>query len=187
VSRGQRLRQRAAETTSEESIAGLEQIFEAKLTAVQAYEKQLAGITDPYARKTLQHMIRQERQELMRLAELIELVETSPEMGRISRARRRFSHQVKTATGRDTGFWLGAIVVGAMLMPGVREKLRPLAVKTVQGVMELTEQVQGLFSGVKEDIEDLVSEAQFEKLRQSIDDAIMEDPSLLEEADTKPN
>lgn len=175
--RGQRLRQRLAATANEESMAGLEQIFEAKLAAVGVYEKQLAAVTDPYARKTLQYMIRQERQELMRLSELIDLVETSPDMGRITQARRRFSHRIKTTTGKDAGFWLGAAVVGAMLLPGVREQLRPLAVKTVQGVMDLSEQVKGLFSGVREDLEDLVSEAQFDKLKQSIDASIMDEVS----------
>ncbi|MDR3565649.1 MAG: hypothetical protein P4N59_30005 [Negativicutes bacterium] len=175
MSRGQRLRQRLAETANEESTVGLEHIFEAKLAAVNVYEKQLASVTDPYARKTLQYMIRQERQELLRLAELIDLVEISPEMGRITRARRRFGHQVKTTTGRDASFWLGAAVVGALLLPGVREQIRPLAVKTVQGVMDISEQVKGLFGGFREDLEDLVSEAQFEKLKQSIDSSILED------------
>lgn len=183
ASRGQRLRQRLAASASEESIAGLEQIFEAKLAAVGVYEQQLASVTDPYARKTLQYMIRQERQELLRLSELIDLVETSPDMGRIAQARRRFSHRVKTTTGKDAGFWLGAAVVGAMLLPGVREQIRPLAVKTVQGVMDLSDQVKGLFSGVREDLEDLVSEAQFEKLRQSIDTSIMDEVSIDPQTD----
>ncbi len=178
LSRGQRLRRRLAETTNAESTAGLEQIFEAKLAAVNVYEKQLATVTDPYARKTLQHMIRQERQELLRLAELIDLVEAGPELGRMTRARRRFSHQIRTTTGRDASFWLGAAVVGALLLPSVREQIRPLAVKTMHGVMDLSEQVKGLFSGVREDLEDLISEAQFEKLKQSIDASILEDEPL---------
>lgn len=175
ATRAERLRQRLAETTDEESLAGLEKIFEAKLAAVGVYEQQLASVTDPFARKTLQRMIRQERQELLNLAELTDLVEAGPDMGNLARARRRLSHRLKMSTGQDTRFWLGALVVGTLLLPSVREKFRPLAVKTAQGILELSEQVQGLFSGVKEDIEDLVSEAQFEKLKQSIDDAITEE------------
>ena len=45
VSRAQRLRERMAETANQESVAGMEQIFEAKLTAVNVYEKQLAAVT----------------------------------------------------------------------------------------------------------------------------------------------
>lgn len=187
ATRAERLRQRIAEATDEESLAGLERIFEAKLAAVSVYEKQLASVTDPFARKTLQRMIRQERQELLNLAELTDLVEASPEMGGVARVRRRFSHRLKMTTGQNTRFWLGALVVGSLLLPGVREKVRPLAVKTVQGIMDLSEQVQGLFSGVKEDIEDLVSEAQFEKFKQSIDDAITDELPPPAGPDEKPN
>ena len=38
--------------------------------------------------------------------------------------------------------------------------------------MDISEQVKGLLSGVQEDIEDLVSEAEFERLKNSIDAAI---------------
>jgi len=176
-----------AEATDEETLAGLERIFEAKLAAVNVYEKQLASVTDPFARRTLQRMIRQERQELLDLTDLTDLVEAGPDMGNIARARRRFGHRLKMTTGQDAKFWLGALVVGSLLLPGVREKVRPLAVKTVQGIMDLSEQVQGLFSGVKEDIEDLVSEAQFEKFKQSIDDAIGEELPPPAGPDEKPH
>ncbi|MBP2652733.1 MAG: hypothetical protein H6Q73_302 [Firmicutes bacterium] len=55
---------------------------------------------------------------------------------------------------------------------------------TVQGVIALSEQVKGLFSGVREDIEDLVSEAQFENLKQSIDAGIVEEPIATGAAET---
>lgn len=174
-SRARRLREQVAETTTQQSVTGLEQIFEAKLAAIKTYQQQLNTITDPYARKSLQMMVQKERKELVDLADLIDLVDANPEMGGITRARRRFSHQLRTTTGRDASFWLGAAVVGAILLPSVREKLRPLAVKTVQGMMELSDQVKGMFSGVQEDIEDLVSEAQFEKFKESIEAAIVEE------------
>ncbi len=185
--RANRLRQRIAESTDEETLAGLERIFEAKLAAVSVYEQQLASVTDPFAKRTLHRMIRQERQELLNLAELTDLVEASPDMGNIARARRRLGHRLKMATGQDTKFLLGALVVGSLLLPSVREKVRPLAVKTVQGIMDLSEQVQGLFSGVKEDLEDLVSEAQFEKFKQSIDEAITEELPPPAGPDEKPH
>jgi len=163
VGRAQRMREQARQFSNEETIAGLEQVFEAKLAAIRTYEQRLAAVTDPYARRAVQQMICQERKELLHLAELTDLVEQSPEMNGLTRTRRRFNHQVKACTGQDMKFWLGAAAVGAVLLPGVREKLRPLAVKTVQGVMGLTEQAQGLFSGMREDMEDLVSEAQLER------------------------
>lgn len=171
---GQRMRERIAETTNQESSKGLEQIFEAKLAAVRTYESKLASVTDPYARKVLQNMIKQERRELMNLTELADLVDQSPDMGGFTLARRRMGHQLKMRTGQDTTVLFGTAALGMLLLPSVREKLRPLAVKTVEGIMGLSEQAQGLFSGVREDLEDIVSEAKFENFKQSIDGAIEE-------------
>ena len=168
-SRGQLLRTRALETGSGDTAQGLEQVFEAKLAAIRTYEQKLNTITDPYARRALLQMIRKERKELLELAELTDLVEKGPEMNGLIRRKHCFNHEVKRRTGHNVTFWIGAAIVAAALMPSVREKLRPLAVKTVQGVIGLTEQAQGLFYGVREDIEDLVSEAQFERFKDSLD------------------
>lgn len=174
--RRQRMRELAMDTGNEETVMGLEQVFEAKLAAIRIYEQKLSTVTDPYARRTLQQMIRKERKELLYLADLTDLVEQSPEMNGLARTRRRFNHEVKMRTGQNLTFWLGAAAVGAVLLPSVREKLRPLAVKMVQGAMGLTDQAQGLFSGMREDIEDLVSEAQFERFRDSLDNEIETGP-----------
>ena len=172
INRGQRMRERAIDTGSDGTLLGLEQVFEAKLAAIRTYEQRLTTVTDPYARKALQQLIHKERKELLHLAELTDMVEQSPETNSFARSRRRLRHEVKTRTGHDLTFWLGLAVVGAVLLPSVREKLRPLAVKAVQGVIGLTEHTQGLFSGVREDIEDLVSEAQFERFKDSIEDEL---------------
>lgn len=169
------MRQRAMETSSAETVAGLEQVFEAKLAAVQAYEQRLGSIADPYARQTLQKLIRKERNDLLYLADLTELVEQSPDMGKITLARRRFGHRLRSGAGRDMSVWLGAIAIGALLMPGVRDQLRPLAITATNGITDLVERVQSMFSGMRENIEDLVSEAEFEKLKQSIDESIESD------------
>lgn len=173
-SRSKELRRQALESAGEETLVGLEQVFEAKLSAIRVYEQRLQSMTDPYARRTLQGMIANERKELLHLAELIDLVEQSPDMGTLTRARRKISHQVKFRTGRPPAFWLGAAVLGAVMIPSVRESIRPALVKTMQSVMELSEQAQGLFSGVREDFEDLMSEAQFERFKNSIDEAVDE-------------
>ncbi len=172
--RSKELRRQALESAGEETLVGLEQVFEAKLSAIRVYEQRLQSMTDPYARRTLQGMIANERKELLHLAELIDLVEQSPDMGTLTRARRQLSHQVKVRTGRPPAFWMGAAVLGAVMIPGVRESIRPALVKALQSVMELSEQAQGLFSGVREDFEDLMSEAQFERFKNSIDEVVEE-------------
>lgn len=172
--RSKELRRQVLESAGEETLVGLEQVFEAKVSAIRVYEQRLQSMTDPYARRTLQGMIANERKELLHLAELIELVEQSPDLGTLARARKQLSHQVKVRTGRPPAFWLGAAVLGAVMIPGVRESIRPAMVKAMQSVMELSEQAQGLFSGVREDLEDIMSEAQFERFKSSIDEVIDE-------------
>ncbi|MDF2873470.1 MAG: hypothetical protein K0R22_153, partial [Sporomusa sp.] len=179
-----RMRELALGTSNDETVMGLEQVFRAKLGAIHSYEQRLSTVTDPYARRVLQQMIRKERAELLHLSELTELVEQSPDMNSFTRSKRRVNHEIKMRTGQDLTFWLGAAVVGAVLLPSVREKLRPLAVKTVQGVLGLTDQAQGLFSGMREDIEDLVSEAQFERFKDSLDDPGEAGPLAPEESST---
>lgn len=99
---------------------------------------------------------------------------SSPWLYTLTLARRKMAHQLKMRTGQDPTVLFGTVVLGMLLLPSVREKLRPLAVKTVEGIMGLSEQAQGVFSGVREDLEDIVSEAKFENFKSSIDNAIGE-------------
>lgn len=167
-SRGARIRQQAMESVNEQTVNSLEQVFEAKMAAIQTYEQKLATVSDPYARKSLQYMIQEERQQLLNLADLVEIVEQSPDMGRLSRARKRMAHQMRTSPGRSAALGVGIALLGALMLPAVKDKLRPMALKAFQGVMDLSEQAQGLVATVREDIEDIVAEAQFEKLKETM-------------------
>ncbi|MEG6585456.1 hypothetical protein [Dendrosporobacter sp. 1207_IL3150] len=170
-----RRRLQALQAMNGETVDSLDQIFEAKLNAVRIYEQRLARVTDPYAKQALEKMIQDERRQLLNLAELIDLVEESPDMGRFTRATRQMTHRLKAGNGKNIAYGLGAIALAALLIPGVKDALKPLASKVINGVNDLTEQAQGLISGVREDVEDLVAEAQFDKIKQSIDNAVVED------------
>jgi hypothetical protein len=175
TNRGQRRRQQALAAMNEETVDSLDQIFEAKLNAVRAYELRLARVADPYAKQTLQKMIQDERRQLLNLAELIDLVEESPDLGRFTRATRQMKHRLNAGNGKNVAYGLGAVVLAALLIPGVKDALKPVLGKIMTGVHDLSEQAQGLISSVREDMEDMVAEAQFEKLKQSIDSEVGED------------
>ncbi|GMB02235.1 hypothetical protein [Pelosinus sp. IPA-1] len=170
--RGRNRRKQVMETMNEESIVALDEVFTAKLAAVRASEQRMANISDPYARKALQRMIQEERSQLMNLAELIEMVEQNPESGSFARARRQMSHRLKNPSNKNFVYGVGVALLGALLFPTLKESLHPVAMKAMQGVKDLSDQAQGLLSGVREDIEDLVAEAEFEKLKSSIDSAM---------------
>jgi len=174
-SRGRNRRQQAMETMNEESVAALDQVFTAKLEAVRASEQRLASVSDPYARKALQQMIQDERKQLLNLAELIEMVEQSPESGPIVRARRQMYHRLKSPNTKSFAYGIGVALLGALLFPTLKESLHPVALKAMQGVKDLSEQARGLLGSVREDMEDLVAEAEFERLKNSIDSVVAED------------
>lgn len=171
-SRGRNRRKQAMETMNEESVAALDEVFTAKLIAVRASEQRLASISDPYARKALSKMIQEERSQLINLADLIEMVEQSPENGSFTKARRQMSHRLKSPSNKNFVYGVGVAVLGALLFPTLKESLHPIAMKAMQGVRDLSEQAQGLLSGVREDMEDLVAEAEFERLKSSIDSVV---------------
>lgn len=173
--RAQRRRRQALEVMNEETVASLEQIFDAKLTAVRSYEQKLAHITDPYARRALQKMIMEERSQLIHLAELIELVEQSPDMGRITRTRRRMVHRLKSGHTKNLAYGAGLALLAVLMYPTLRDTLHPVIAKAAQGFADLSERAQGFISSMREDMEDLVAEAEFEKLKQSIDSEISGD------------
>ena len=171
-SRGRNRRQQAMETMNEESVSALDQVFTAKLEAVRASEQRLASISDPYARKALQQMIQDERKQLLNLAELIEMVEQSPENGPITRARRQMVHRLKSPSTKSFAYGIGVALLGALLFPTLKDSLHPVAMKAMQGIKDLSEQAQGLLGSVREDMEDLVAEAEFERLKSSIDSEV---------------
>jgi glutamate racemase len=153
-------RKQAMETMNEESVAS---------------EHQLASISDPYAHKALQQMIQEERSQLLNLADLIEMVEQGAESGSFTKARQRMSHRLKSPSNKNFAYGVGVALLGALLFPTLKESLHPVAMKAVQGVKDLSEQAKGLLSSVKEDMEDMVAEAEFEKLKNSIDNAVAEE------------
>lgn len=168
-SRSRRMRQQVMEGSNEETAGQLEQVFAAKLSALRQNEKALAAVSDPYARKVLEDMIQEDRSQLLYLAELTELMEEGLGMGRIGRMRRQLTHRLRTGGGKNLAYGLGAVLAGALLFPAMRDTLRPLGIKVTEGIMDLSERAQALVAGVREDMEDMVSEAQFEKFKQSID------------------
>lgn len=182
-SRGSRIRQQAMESVNEQTVSSLEQVFEAKMAAIKTYEQKLATVSDPYAQKSLRYMIQEERTQLLNLADLVEIVEQSPDMGRLSRARKRLTHQMRTNPGRSAALGVGIALLGVLMLPTVKDKLRPMVQKAFQGIMDLSEQAQGLAVTMREDIEDIVAEAQFEKMKEAmmIDEDFTTNPDVPKE------
>ncbi|MDB5055323.1 MAG: hypothetical protein JWM44_3373 [Bacilli bacterium] len=71
------------------------------------------------------------------------------------------------------------IIVGAALtlaasalLPIVKTTIRPIAISGIQGAKALTTQVKSTFQRTREELEDIVAEAKFERLKKQLDHEI---------------
>jgi hypothetical protein len=64
---------------------------------------------------------------------------------------------------------IGLTLAASVLLPVVKQVARPLAEAGLQSATLLASQVKSGVSYLKEEIEDIVAEAQFERLKKSID------------------
>ena len=55
------------------------------------------------------------------------------------------------------------------------ENIRPLAVFGIRGVLEISDKTKSLYAYAREEIEDLVAEAQFERMKGHVDEEIFND------------
>ena len=79
--------------------------------------------------------------------------------------------RINSVEGIVTG--VGLALAASVLLPAAKRVARPLAIAGVQGAVALRDQVKSGVSYIKEEVEDIVAEAQFERLRNSIDQDIM--------------
>jgi len=65
------------------------------------------------------------------------------------------------------GFGTG--VLTTLLFPTVVKSFRPAVVAAVQGMMSVSDQIKETTSSFRENLEDIVSQAQFDRLKNDID------------------
>ncbi|MGI9862046.1 hypothetical protein SDD30_11775 [Moorella naiadis] len=128
-----------------------------------------ADIDDPRARGIVQRLLRDLRTQQQEVASLRRLTDRYPELGSLAWVRQRLHYWLQSSNVRS--FLLGAGLGLAVLavVPLARKNCRPLVVKVMREIMELSAKSQELVAGLKEGLEDLVSEAQFEAMKQSLE------------------
>jgi hypothetical protein len=72
-----------------------------------------------------------------------------------------------TPEGIVTG--VGLTLAAALLMPVIRQVAQPIAAAGLQSAALVNQQLKSGISYIREEIEDIVAEAQWERLKQSID------------------
>ncbi|MBC7325258.1 MAG: DUF5132 domain-containing protein [Moorella sp. (in: Bacteria)] len=128
-----------------------------ELQAIRALENRLARSRYPEVREILAELLEEARERELTAGELTDLL-----------------------TGRrGVPFWerfdlqrvllVLAALATLLALPSVREKVRPLLKKTIAEALELGERGKAALARLGEDLEDIVAEAQFNRLKESLE------------------
>lgn len=74
----------------------------------------------------------------------------------------------RSPEGKAFMWGAGAAILGIMLLPSAKKGARPILSKAVQGGLILSEQIQEVVANAREGLQDIVAEAHFEKLQETI-------------------
>ncbi|HAG10215.1 MAG TPA: hypothetical protein DCK76_02225 [Desulfotomaculum sp.] len=99
--------------------------------------------------------------------------------------RCRFYELMNSREGRGFKCGLSTAILALLFLPSVAKSLKPVTKWALKETMEVSERVQGIISNLKEDVEDILAEAQFERSKNIIDDEIRNEgesvPSVTDE------
>jgi len=126
-------------------------------------------IDDPYVQGTVRRLLQDLRGRQREVNALRRLMERNPELGSLDKIRQRLNTWLQTGHTHSFLWGAGLAFLALAILPRTREGWRPLAVKVVREVMDLANKSQELVAGLKESLEDLFSEAQFEAMKQSLE------------------
>lgn len=139
-----------------------------ELRAIQQMNQRTGQVQDPQVRRLVYELLQETTPQGMNIPELMQSVnmQQSPNWG--NSLSDRIMGPLR-GLERNSFLWgAGAALLGVALFPAISKTLRPLARRAVEEVMEITERTQGAFAQVKEEFEDIVAEASFNKLKNSV-------------------
>jgi len=163
---GRREQEREFDAGAVEVLERIEGQLHYSLKAMRSLSE---DIDDPYVQGTVRRLLQDLRDRQREVNALRRLMERNPELGSLDKIRQRLHTWQQTGHSRSFLWGAGLAFLALAVLPRTRESWRPLAVKVVREVMDLANKSQELVAGLKEGLEDLFSEAQFEVLKQSLE------------------
>lgn len=134
-----------------------------ELGALRAIEKQTASTADPHVKEIARSIVTQAREQGVPLDEVIKSL--NGPSGIKENWRQRTFKVLNTGQRKGFLYGIGAAILAAMLYPPARQSLHSVAVRTMEGGMDLADRTRSLVSRAKEGIEDIVAEANFRSLQ----------------------
>lgn len=142
-----------------------------ELESLDKMNRRMGQISDPEVRRLLAELLQEARTQGVGVQDLIQSLNMS-NPGVAGSLVNRVTGPLKGVDRRSFGWGVGAALLGLMLLPTLAKSVRSLSEKAASGTMDLTERAQGVFEMAKEEFEDIVAEAKFNKLKDSVVDNI---------------
>lgn len=127
-----------------------------ELKAMQAMENRHGGARDPQVRELAREIVLEAKRNHMSLNEVMY-------------ALKGPGWKERLGTLPGGGLTLGLAALAAiLLLPGAGSKLRGMTGKIIEEAMELSEKAQTLVEKAREEVEDIVAEAQFKRFKDAL-------------------
>lgn len=139
-----------------------------ELGAIEKINQRLNQVRDPQVRQLLCELLQEASQQGMDIPDLMQSLNTNNTPGYGASILDRITGPFKGIDRRSFGWGAGAAVLGLLLLPSLGKSLRPLARRAMEEAMDITERAQSVFAQAKEEFEDIVAEANFNKIKESI-------------------
>ncbi len=147
-----------------------------ELRSVSAMNRPGGQTPDPRLRQMVYELLQETRQQGMGVPDLVQSLQAGNGAEGYGGFFNRLTAPVKTIDRRSFGWGVGASLLGLLFLPSLGKSMRGLARKAVEETIEVTDRAQGFFTQAKEEFEDIVSEANFNRLKDSVSRMTQEKP-----------
>ncbi len=135
-----------------DSLAGTRKELINELKSINSLEKKLSRVRNPQLRKLAREIVGEAEDRNMTIDDVL------------------YSMQGKRSfLSGSTPYWILGVLAALFLLPSTSGKLREIMRKATGEFMDLSEKTQTMVERVKEEFEDIVAEAQFNKFKDAID------------------
>lgn len=130
-----------------------------ELRAVQALENRVGRTRVPLVRELLVELLDEAHEQGITVNELA---------GYYNGGLRGKLASLLPGGGQGAMSWLLPALLLLLAVPSAREGLKPLAKKVVEGAMDISDKISELLTTAKEEVEDIVAEVNFEKIKDTL-------------------
>jgi len=143
-----------------------------ELRAMQRIQKRLAQTKNPEVRAALDEILNETRNMGIGLDELLGALPGTYSAG--------IKERLTNLLPQGGSLMLLLALLALLAIPSVREKVRPSISKVMEQAMGLAESARTLAAQLRESFEDIVAEAQFDRLKKTMEDTGATEPTITE-------